>query len=106
LIATLRGQSPRPYKHAYAGSVASLGLYKGVAEVYGVRLRGFPAWWMHRSYHLSRVPTFNRKVRVLADWTIGLFFRREIVSLGSLQRPREEWERVANTDATQGTRTG
>jgi NADH dehydrogenase len=49
---------------------------------------------MHRTYHLSRVPTFNRKVRVVTDWTIALFFRREVVSLGSLMRPREEWERI------------
>ena len=95
IIATLRGEQTRPYKHAYAGSVASLGLHKGVAEVYGIKLRGMPAWWMHRTYHLSRVPTLNRKVRVVTDWTIALFFRREIVSLGSLQRPREEWERIA-----------
>src|SRR3954449_9983577 len=95
IIATLRGQALRPYRHAYAGSVASLGLHKGVAEVYGIKLRGMPAWWMHRTYHLARVPTLNRKVRVVTDWTIALFFRREIVSLGSLQRPREEWERIA-----------
>jgi NADH dehydrogenase len=95
IIATLRGQPTRPYKHAYAGSVASLGLHKGVAEIYGIKLRGMPAWWMHRTYHLARVPTLNRKVRVVTDWTISLFFRREIVSLGSLQRPREEWERIA-----------
>ena len=106
IVATLRGQPTRAYKHAYAGSVASLGLHKGVAEVYGIKLRGMPAWWMHRTYHLARVPTLNRKVRVVTDWTIALFFRREIVSLGSLQRPREEWERAAGTDAAQSTRAG
>jgi NADH dehydrogenase len=92
IAATLRGGTPTPYKHAYAGSVASLGLHKGVAQVYGVKLRGWPAWFMHRTYHLSRVPTFNRKVRVAADWTLALFFHREIVSLGALQNPREEFE--------------
>jgi NADH dehydrogenase len=85
----------RDYKHAYAGSVASLGLYRGVAEIYGVRLRGFPAWFMHRTYHVSRMPTFNRKVRVLTDWTAALFFRREVVSLGQLQRPRTEFQQAA-----------
>jgi NADH dehydrogenase len=94
IIASLRGQRLTAYKHSYAGSVASLGLHKGVAEIYGFKLRGLPAWWMHRTYHLSRVPTFNRKVRVVTDWTIALFFRREVVSLGSLMRPREEWERI------------
>jgi len=87
----LNGRSPNAYAHKHVGSVASLGLHKGVAEVYGVKLRGFPAWFMHRTYHVSRVPTLNRKVRVILDWTLALFFRRDIVSLGSLQRPREEF---------------
>ena len=51
--------------------MASLGLYKGVAQVYGVKLKGLPAWFMHRTYHVSRVPTFNRKARVVADWTLA-----------------------------------
>jgi NADH dehydrogenase len=88
----LRGRELKAYKHAYAGSVASLGLHKGVAQIYGVKLKGLPAWFMHRTYHLSRLPTLNRKARVTADWTLALFFRREVVSLGTLQRPREEFE--------------
>jgi NADH dehydrogenase len=95
IVASLRRQQPRPYKHSYAGSVASLGLHKGVAEVYGVKLRGWPAWFMHRSYHLSRVPTLNRKVRVILDWSLALFFRRDVVSLGQLQQPRREFEMAA-----------
>jgi len=88
LVTVLRGGAPEPYRHKNAGSVASLGLHKGVAQVYGVRLRGWPAWFMHRTYHVSRVPTLNRKVRVVADWTLALFFRRDIVSLGALHDPR------------------
>jgi NADH dehydrogenase len=95
ITATLRRRQLKPYKHAYAGSVASLGLHKGVAEVYGVKLRGWPAWFMHRSYHLSRVPTLNRKVRVILDWSLALFFRRDVVSLGQLQQPRREFELAA-----------
>ena len=95
IAAVLHGGEPTPYKHAYAGSVASLGLHKGVAQVsvagVGFKLRGWPAWFMHRTYHVSRVPTFNRKVRVIADWTLALFFRREIVSLGAIQNPHEEF---------------
>ena len=67
IVATLRGKPlSRLQAQAYVGSVASLGLHKGVAQVYGVKLRGFPAWFMHRTYHLSRMPTFNSKVRVVA----------------------------------------
>ncbi len=95
LVRTINGQALQDYKHAYAGSVASLGLYRGVAELYGVKVRGPLAWFIHRSYHLSRVPTFNRKVRVLADWTAALFFPREVVSLGQLQTPRYDFERAS-----------
>jgi NADH dehydrogenase len=91
IVASLRGKPVRDYKHAYAGSVASLGLHRGVAEVYGIRVRGLPAWFMHRTYHLARVPTTNRKFRVTIDWTLALFFRREIVSFGSFTNPRAEF---------------
>jgi NADH:ubiquinone reductase (H+-translocating) len=95
IAAALRGGTVKPYKHAYAGSVASLGLHKGVAEVYKVKLRGFPAWFMHRTYHVSRIPTLNRKIRVVADWTLALFFKREAISLGQLQNPRAAFRNVA-----------
>lgn len=95
ILASLRGEPLEDYRHAYAGSVASLGLHKGVAHVYGRKLKGYPAWLMHRVYHLSRVPTFNRKARVLAEWTLSGLFKREIVSLGSLEHPRAEFEFAA-----------
>ncbi len=95
IAASLRGEPLKEYAHAYVGSVASLGLHKGVAHVYGRKLKGYPAWFMHRAYHLSRVPTFNRKARVLAEWTLSGLFKREIVSLGSLEHPRAEFELAA-----------
>ncbi|WP_165990167.1 NAD(P)/FAD-dependent oxidoreductase [Streptomyces sp. YIM 98790] len=98
LVALLRGRPLADYEHRYAGSVASLGLHKGVARVYGRRFKGFPAWWLHRTYHLSRVPTINRKTRVLAEWTLAGLFKREIVSLGSLEHPRAEFESAAGAD--------
>ncbi|MGW7054400.1 NAD(P)/FAD-dependent oxidoreductase [Streptomyces sp. NPDC054887] len=95
VLASLRGEPLKNYEHKYAGSVASLGLHQGVAHVYGRKLKGYPAWLMHRTYHLSRVPTFNRKARVLAEWTLAGLFKREIVSLGSLEHPRAEFELAA-----------
>ncbi len=95
ILAVLRGSRPVDYRHAYAGSVASLGLHKGVAQIYGLKLRGWPAWFAHRTYHMSRIPTFNRKVRVVADWTLALFLRREAVSLGELHQPRSGFQHAA-----------
>jgi NADH dehydrogenase len=90
----IRGKATKDYHHKYVGSVASLGLHKGVAQVYGIKLTGLIAWLMHRTYHLSRIPSFNRKVRVVIDWTLALFLKREVVSLGQLHDPREEFTDV------------
>jgi NADH dehydrogenase len=92
--AVIRDRDPVDYRHKHVGSVASLGLHKGVAQVYGIKLRGFPAWFMHRTYHLSRIPSLNRKIRVVVDWTLALFLRREVVSLGELHQPREPFTEV------------
>ncbi|MDN5747634.1 MAG: NAD(P)/FAD-dependent oxidoreductase [Pseudonocardia sp.] len=95
ILAHLRSRPMNRYKHDYAGSVASLGLYKGVAEIYGIKLRGVVAWFMHRTYHVSRMPTWNRRVRIVFDWTGALFLGREIVSLGQINDPRADFDRVA-----------
>lgn len=94
IVATLKGKAPAPYRHRYAGSVASLGMYRGVAYVYGVKLRGFIAWFLHRTYHMTRIHSIERKVRVLADWTLQLFLRREVISLGQLHDPRGPFEEL------------
>jgi NADH dehydrogenase len=95
IAAVVRGRAPAEYRHKHVGSVAGLGLYKGAARVYGIKVKGLPAWFMHRTYHLSRIPTLNRKVRVLVDWTLQLVLRREVVALGSLHEPREAFTEVA-----------
>ena len=76
--------------HSYRviGQGATLGLYKGVAEIFGLRLRGFPGWFATRTYHLYQLPLLTRKLRVVADWTTSLLFRRDIAELGSLGHPR------------------
>jgi NADH dehydrogenase len=90
MAATIRGEAPAPFRYRNLGALASLGLYKGVARVMGFKLRGFPAWFLHRTYHVSRVPTLGRKARVITDWTVALLFKRDVVQLGSLQHPREQ----------------
>jgi NADH dehydrogenase len=95
LDAELRGRPLEPFRYRNLGALVSLGRYKGVARIPGFRLRGFPAWFLHRTYHLLRVPTVNRKARIMADWTLALFFRRDAVQLGSLQRPRGPFAEAA-----------
>ena len=86
------GRHAPPLRHASAGSVASLGLYRGVAEVYRLRMRGFPAWMVHRTYHLLKLPTMNRRLHVVSDWTLALLFPRDVVSLDVLEHPRQDFQ--------------
>jgi NADH:ubiquinone reductase (H+-translocating) len=80
--------TPRPYRYRMLGQVATLGRYKGIADVLGLRLHGFPGWFVTRTYHLYQLPLLSRKLRVVVDWTVALFFRRDIAELGSLGHPR------------------
>jgi NADH dehydrogenase len=97
IIATLRGKPTKDYHHKYVGSVAGLGLYKGVADVYGVRIKGVLAWLLHRAYHVMFMPTFNRKFRVFVDWTQALFSGREVVALGQIHEPKAEFDRATKS---------
>lgn len=87
LVASLRGRPLSHYRHADAGSVASLGLHRGVAYVYRVPLRGLPAWLLHRVYHLAMVPTWSRKVRIALGWAAALLGRRDLAAPTLVVRP-------------------
>jgi len=87
LAKNLSGE-PAPYRYRMLGQVATLGRYKGIADVFGLRLRGFPAWFVTRTYHLYQLPLLSRKLRVVADWTVALLFRRDIAELAQVGHPR------------------
>jgi NADH dehydrogenase len=80
--------TPRPYGYRMLGQVATLGRYKGIAELPGIHLWGFPGWFVARTYHLYQLPLLSRKLRVVVDWTVALFFRRDIVELSMLGQHR------------------
>ena len=79
---------PKPYRYKMLGQVATLGRYKGIADVLGLRFRGFIGWFITRTYHLYQLPLFSRKLRVVTDWTTSLFLRRDIAELSMLGHPR------------------
>ena len=64
------------------GSLVALGCRSGVAKVFGFKLSGFPAWWLHRTVYLSKMPGFARKARVALDWTFDFIFAPAVVQLG------------------------
>jgi NADH dehydrogenase len=87
LAKNLNGE-PKPYRYRMLGQAATLGRYKGIAQIPGARLRGFPGWFVTRTYHLYQLPLLRRKLRVVVDWTVALFFRRDIAELGMLGHPQ------------------
>jgi NADH:ubiquinone reductase (H+-translocating) len=87
VAATLRGRSPRPFRYRSLGVFVDMGQHKAVATMLGVRLRGFPAWFAARTYHLAMMPGVERKMRLGLDWGIGLFFGRASAELGQLGHP-------------------
>lgn len=88
IVATLRGDAPKNFQFKTLGLLAGLGRRCAVAEVFGWRFSGFIAWWLWRTIYLLKLPGFERKLRVAIDWTLDLFFPRDIVYLRPLHSAR------------------
>jgi NADH dehydrogenase len=89
VAAGLTGRKPQPFRYRTLGVFVDMGQHKAVAVVLGVRLRGFTAWFFARTYHLAMMPGVVRKIRLAADWTVGLLFGRASAELGQLGHPPE-----------------
>lgn len=98
------GAETKPFAFKPLGSLAPLGRGKAVAEIAGLRLRGFPAWWLWRTIYLLKMPGWGRRARVALDWTIELFFPRDYVQLGT--GPRPAWRDPRNSMAVEARREG
>lgn len=85
IVAAIDGTAPTPFAFKALGILASLGSRSAVAEVFGVQLTGFLAWFMWRTIYLSKLPGLARKVRVALDWTLDLFFARDITQLQAIR---------------------
>ena len=88
MAANLGVGSERAFDYRSRGAFVNLGRYKAVASTPLTTLSGFLAWWAARTYHVSQIPGFARKLRAIADWTIGLPFRRDTAEVGSIGHPR------------------
>jgi NADH dehydrogenase len=86
LAKTLKGR-PKPYHYRSLGAGATLGRDKGIANVFGMRMRGFAGSFVTRSYHLYQLPLRSRRIRVLADGMIASFFKRDIAEIGAVELP-------------------
>jgi NADH dehydrogenase len=95
IVATLREQPTHPFRYHNRGEFVTLGRHKAVGELLGIRVRGMFAWTARRAYYLSQIPTWNRRLRIAADWLIGMPFRHDVVSLGSREDPHAPFRAAA-----------
>jgi NADH dehydrogenase len=91
--AAIDGRVPSPFMFRPLGTMASLGHTRAVARVFGVRLTGFVAWWLRRTYYLFQMPRWDRRLRIVLDWTVALFFRPDITRV-DLRVEREQVEQA------------
>jgi len=104
LLARTRGEASRPFSHRSRGMMASIGHLKGVAEVGGLALTGWPAWVVWRAYYLSQMPSFGRRLRVFLEWTWGMFYPPDITHLRftrSHEQREDEARRTAEAEQGQ-----
>jgi NADH:ubiquinone reductase (H+-translocating) len=79
---------PEPFTYKSEASFVNLGRYKAVGRIGDRKFRGFPAWFLARSYHMSQIPGYGRKAHAILDWTASMPFKRDIAELGSVTRPK------------------
>ena len=79
LEATLHGRPLQPFRFRSPGALAAIGRRTGVARIFGINFSGFLAWWMWRSIYLTKLPRFEKKLRVMLDWSLDLVFAKDLV---------------------------
>jgi NADH dehydrogenase len=88
-------KNKKAFDYKTKGMMASIGKRNGVGEILGLEVQGFLAWWMWRMYYLANLPTLQKKLRVMADWTLDIFFKRDVTMLKTFL----EGGRDANSDS-------
>ena len=83
------GGRVKPFTYRTLGVFVDMGRHQAVASTLGIRWRGFPAWFLARTYHLANMPGTKRKARLVVDWTVSLLFDRDTSELGQLGHPPE-----------------
>jgi len=112
VLAVLDGRAPTPFDYGQLGMLVSLGRFRGVGELLGIKVSGFPAWFLWRSYYLLRLPSLERRIRVALDWTLELFLAHDVTEINMRrgrtrpgevpgERPGEPVSAGTRTDATE-----
>jgi NADH dehydrogenase len=105
IAAVIDGRVPSPFMFRSLGTMASLGHTRAVARVFGMRLTGFVAWWVRRTYYLGQMPRWDRRLRIVLDWTVALFFRPDITRVDlcmEREQVRQARQLVERSSTTRG----
>ena len=86
IISLIEGKpgNKKVFDYKTKGMMASIGKRNGVGAILGIELQGFIAWWIWRMYYLANLPTLQKKIRVMADWTLDIFFKRDVTMLKTI----------------------
>ena len=100
IVKLLQDRPTVPADFKDMGLLAAFGHGDAVAESFGIRVTGWPAWFMWRTIYLMKMPGLGRKIRVALDWTLDLLVRRDFVELAfAAPRPADTAKDEAEVDA-------
>lgn len=107
VLAVLAGRAATPFDYSEQGMLVSLGRFRGVGEVRGIKVSGFAAWFLWRSYYLLQLPSLERRIRVAIDWALELFLAHDVIEINMRRtrtRPGEEVGEIEGEPVSVGTR--
>jgi|RhiMethySRZTD1v2_1073278.scaffolds.fasta_scaffold16286_9 NADH:quinone reductase (non-electrogenic) len=108
VLAVLAGRAPTPFDYSQQGMLVSLGRFRGVGEVRGIKVSGFAAWFLWRSYYLLQLPSLERRIRVAIDWALELFLAHDVIEINMRRtrtRPGEEVGEMEGEPVSVGARS-
>jgi NADH dehydrogenase len=82
------------------GMMASIGKRTGIGNLLGIKVQGFLAWLIWRNYYLANLPTLQKKIRVMSDWMLDIFFKRDVTMLKTFVEEKETEDIKTKTSST------
>lgn len=81
LHSLIKNEKMKKFEYESRGQMAIIGKRNGVASLFGMNISGILAWALWRNVYISKIPRWDKRLRVLLDWTIDMFFDRDISRL-------------------------
>jgi NADH:ubiquinone reductase (H+-translocating) len=91
IISSIEGKRKKQrFDYKTKGMMAEIGKRAGVAELFGFKIHGFFAWWLWRTFYLANLPTIEKKLKVMGDWTMDLVFKADVSMIKRFEKQRHE----------------